>query len=129
MQHSLDQISDYEVREFLESKFRDYVDLSKKPTVERSPVWSELRKKVVSIVENLPIISDTVRKEIDMWDNTFISPGDKPISEEELRVREEELNKVKAEWLKKAKKKKWEKEDEKNLIAQYSATVNERMKA
>ena len=50
--------------------------------------------------------ADAVRKEMDMWEIPFREPLETD-TEEELKARKEEVDKVKAEWVKKAKKKKW----------------------
>jgi hypothetical protein len=71
----VDRINDYEIRENLEAQLADYVALCRKPPLERSPLWGELRKKVESLVEAVPALSDSVRKEIDMWDVNFYPPA------------------------------------------------------
>lgn len=49
---------------------------------------------------------DTARKELDMWEVPFREPLITDTPEEE-KARKEEIEKIKAEWVKKAKKKKW----------------------
>lgn len=53
---------------------------------------------------------DSARKDLDMWEIPFREPleTDTP---EDLKARKEEVDKIKAEWVKKAKKKKWGEEE------------------
>ena len=55
---------------------------------------------------------DAVRKELDMWEVPFREPLETD-TEEELKARKEEVDKIKAEWVRKPKKKKWGEEEEK----------------
>ena len=59
---------------------------------------------------------DEARKELDMWEVPFREPLESD-TEEELKARKDEVDKIKAEWLKRAKKKKWGEEDEKEMIS------------
>lgn len=65
---------------------------------------------------------DEVRREMDMWEIPFREPLETDTEEDE-KVRKEEVEKIKAEWLKRAKKKKWGEEEEKEMINQYKSKV------
>jgi len=45
-----------------------------------------------------------------------------------LKARKEEVDKIKAEWVKKAKKKKWGEDDEKEMINEFKKKVQEKTK-
>ena len=53
-----------------------------------------------------------------MWEVPFREPLESD-TEEELKARKDEVDKIKAEWLKRAKKKKWGEEDEKEMISWF----------
>lgn len=54
--------------------------------------------------------NDTARKELEMWEVPWREPQDTD-GEAEKKARDDEVAKIKAEWLKKAKKKKWGEDD------------------
>ena len=60
-----------------------------------------------------------------MWDVVWREPTD--LTPEEIKARADQLTKDKAEWLKKAKKKKWTDEMEKELVEDYKRKLNERV--
>lgn len=62
-----------------------------------------------------------------MWEYVFKVPGEQDPTPEELKIRQDEFTKMKAEWLKKAKKKKWNEELEKELIEDYRKRLQERV--
>jgi len=37
-------------------------------------MFPEMRARVAEIVENVPVISDAIRKEMDMWDFIYTTP-------------------------------------------------------
>lgn len=57
-----------------------------------------------------------------MWEVVWREPQETD-GEPEKKAKDDEIAKIKAEWLKKAKKKKWGEEDEKNLVADYRKRV------
>lgn len=59
-----------------------------------------------------------------MWEYIFRPPSDeKDFTEAELKQFEDEKAKIKAEWMKKTKKKKWTDEEEKKMIEDYRASL------
>ena len=68
---------------------------------------------------------DAARKELDMWEVPFREPleADSP---EDLKARKEEIDKIKAEWVKKAKKKKWGEEEEKEMVNEFKKKAQAR---
>ena len=94
-------------------RLEHYVYLSMKKEANKS----ELYDLVYSFVSDAGFmlggdLGDAVRKEMDMWEIPFREPLESD-TEEELKLRKEEVEKIKAEWVKKAKKKKWGEEEEK----------------
>lgn len=65
---------------------------------------------------------DAARKELEMWEVPFREPtlNDTP---EELKLRKEEVDKIKAQWVKKAKKKKWGAEEEAEMVNEFKKKV------
>ena len=70
---------------------------------------------------------DAARKELDMWEVPFREPLQTD-TEDDLKARKEEVDKIKAEWVKKAKKKKWGEEDEKEMVNEFKKKVQEKTK-
>lgn len=68
---------------------------------------------------SIPETSENLRKELDMWDIIWKEPTNIDPTVEELKFKADELAKSKAEWLKRAKKKKWNEEMEKELYDGY----------
>lgn len=66
-------------------RLNNYIELSKKPPVDRSVLFPSIREKLVSLVESIPVLSDTIRKELDMWDYSFQVPPNKGYTEEETK--------------------------------------------
>lgn len=56
-----------------------------------------------------------------MWEYTFHEPED--LTPEKAKAKLEEFTKMKANWLKNAKKKKWNDEMEKELIEEYKTKL------
>ena len=52
-----------------------------------------------------------------MWQTTFRQPTDN--DEEDLKIKKDQMDKVKAEWLKRTKKKKWGEEEDKQMMEDY----------
>ncbi len=52
-----------------------------------------------------------------MWQTTFRQPTDN--DEEDLKIKKDQMDKVKAEWLKRTKKKKWGEEEDKQMMEEY----------
>lgn len=65
---------------------------------------------------------DAARKELDMWEVAFREPSEHD-TPEELKQRKEEVDKIKAEWVKKAKKKKWGPEEEAEIVNEFKKKV------
>lgn len=65
-----------------------------------------------------------------MWESTTkVAPREREPTEEEKKKEADDLAKLKADWLKKTKKKKWTEDDEKQLIEKYRTTTIERVSA
>ena len=77
------KIKDLEVREFFESKLQGYIELSKKLPVERSVLFDEFKSKIRNIVDNVRVISDQVREDLQMWEYQYLPPPENPCTPEE----------------------------------------------
>jgi hypothetical protein len=82
---------------------------------------------IMDVAYEVPTLAETVRKEIDMWEYTFKVPSDNDPTPEEIKAKNDELTKIKAEWLKKAKKKKWTDDNERELIEDYRKKLSDRV--
>lgn len=60
-----------------------------------------------------------------MWEVAFREPTEHD-TPEELKLRKEEVDKTKAEWVKKAKKKKWGPEEEAEMVNEFKKKVQAR---
>jgi hypothetical protein len=85
-----------------------------------------MRALVVSVAATVPETSDTLRRELEMWEVAWMAPQEATF-EVDVKVKADELTKNKAEWLKKAKKKKWNDEMEKELIEEYRRRFGEKV--
>lgn len=59
--------------------------MSKKVPVERSTLWNPIKNIVLDVIDQVPEQSDAIRREVDLWDYTFLVP-----SEDEDEDQEEE---------------------------------------
>lgn len=83
---------------------------------------------MLEVAMGVPEVSDSLRKELEIWDLNWFQPSDIEPTEQETKIKAESLLKEKAEWLKRAKKKKWNDEMEKELIEEYKKKLMERVK-
>lgn len=64
-----------------------------------------------------------------MWESVFRPPkDDRDFTEAETKALEDEKTKIKNEWIKKTKKKKWEKEDDAKMNQDYRAAIGVKLK-
>lgn len=82
---------------------------------------------ILDTVYEVPALSEAVRKELDMWEYNFKVPSEQDPTPEEIKQKNDEINKIKAEWLKRTKKKKWTEENEKEMIEDYKKKFSERV--
>lgn len=61
-----------------------------------------------------------------MWEQVFTTPLDRDLTEEEKKQKEDELQKVKGEWIKRTKKKKWTDDDNNQMVEKYKTTLKEK---
>lgn len=54
----IEKVYEEEDRKFFRSRFDDYVELCKVRPVERSLVYPTFRKKIVDLIDNIPLISE-----------------------------------------------------------------------
>lgn len=126
--HLIAQVPDETAKECLRERWASYLHFSRRKTPDRSPLYLEVRELLSKVSLSIAgEFNDTARKELDMWEVPWREPQDAD-AEPEKKARDDELAKIKAEWLKKAKKKKWGEEDEKNMLADYRKRVEERAK-
>lgn len=92
-------------------RLEHYCHLSLNSMPNKSSLYDVVFEFVGQTAYKLGESAASVRKELDMWEMTFREPltTDTP---DDLKARKEEIDKIKAEWLKKAKKKKWGEEEE-----------------
>lgn len=63
-----------------------------------------------------------------MWDYVFRPPlNERDFTEQEIKIFEDEKQKIKAEWIKKSKKKKWTEEDDKKMIDDYRNALSNKI--
>ena len=82
---------------------------------------------LLNVASGVPEVGDNLRRELDMWDTTWYAPSNNDLTDQEIKAKAEEIARNKAEWLKKAKKKKWTDEMEKELIEEYKKKLGERV--
>lgn len=71
---------------------------------------------------------EKVREDIGMWESVFRPPSDeKDLSEAEIKAIEDEKNKIKAEWVKRKKVKKWAEEEDKKMAEDYRVAIDKRV--
>lgn len=86
-----------------------------------------MRDMLSKVAFSIPEISENLRKELDMWDTVWKEPTEMNTTPEELKLKADELARNKNEWLKRAKKKKWNDEMEKELSDDYRKKLTERV--
>ena len=108
----LSRVPDEFERANLKRRFVEYVELSKKRPIDRSPFFSEFKIAISDIALTLPDISNELRVKFDLPEYEFIIPGS--LTEEELLARKEatEQKKGKKEKKKKGKERTPEEEQE-----------------
>jgi len=105
---------------FFQSRFDNYIELCKNKPIERSEIFSEVKDFIWKLGCAMPTIADKTREELGMWESTFRPPpDDRDFTDAEIKTIEDEKNKIKNDWLKKTKRKKWEKEDDKKMMEDY----------
>ncbi|EGR28464.1 mycbp associated protein, putative, partial [Ichthyophthirius multifiliis] len=111
----IEKVEDEDDRAFFMKRFNNYFELNRKKPIERSEIYPLVREKMNNIINNIAVFSDKSREELQMWDFIFRIPQENQsfFSEDELKKHEEENQKLKQDWMKKTKKKKWTDEDEK----------------
>lgn len=106
------------------------MEFAKQRPTERSLLFSEVQTRSVvgALVEAIPAVADQTRKDLEMWEWTGrLAPREREPTEEEKKKENDDLARIKAEWLKKAKKKKWTEDDEKQLVEKYRQTTIDRV--
>lgn len=131
IKHLIDMVEDEEDKSFFESRYRTYLELNSKRPVERSEMFSVVRGILTSIALNLPATVEKVREELGMWESSSFRPpsDERDFTESEAKAMEDEKTKIKAEWIKKSKKKKWGDDEEKKMADDYSAAIQSRLSA
>lgn len=73
-------------------------------------------------------MSDKIKEEIGMWDYVFRPPlNERDFTDQEMKLFEDEKTKIKTEWIKKTKKKKWVEEDDKKMIDDYRNALSNKI--
>ncbi|CAD8058113.1 unnamed protein product [Paramecium primaurelia] len=117
LRQSCHTIDEEEVKELVLRKLELWVKLAKKVPISRNPIYSVVKDLLGDVANQVPQLSEDMRKELQMWEYTFHEPED--LTPEKAKAKLDEFNKMKANWLKNAKKKKWNDDMEKELIEEY----------
>ncbi|KAL4481803.1 hypothetical protein ABPG74_007892 [Tetrahymena malaccensis] len=124
----VESVEDEDNKAFFESRYKTYFELSKVKPVERSQIFQQTKDFIWKLACNVPAVSDKVKEEMGMWEYVFRPPlQERDFTEQELKQFEDEKAKIKADWMKKAKKKKWTDDDEKKMIEDYRNQLSTRI--
>lgn len=80
---------------------------------------------LTTIAFNLPATVEKVREDIGMWETSSFRPpsNERDFTEAEFKAMEDDKAKVKAEWMKRTKKKKWSDDEEKKMYEDYTVAL------
>ncbi len=119
LEQLITHVPDEYERANLSRRFREYVELSKKRPIDRSPFFGEFKSTLSDIALTLPDISSELRVKFDLPEYEFIIPGS--LTEEELAARKEATEQKKGKKEKKKKGKDRTPEEEKENIENFRA--------
>lgn len=118
----IDRLRYDEQRDFLDKLYWEFLDFTKLRPYVQSPFYGYFYEMIGGLAEEIVETEKEVRQQVEVWDIEFNAPTDEMSSQDWNKIVEEK-ERVKQEYLKKAKKKKWGQEEEKAALEQVAQKV------
>ncbi|CAK77947.1 unnamed protein product (macronuclear) [Paramecium tetraurelia] len=122
LRQSCHTIDEEEVKDLVLRKLELWVKLAKKVPISRNPIYSVVKDLLGDVANQVPQLSEDMRKELQMWEYTFHEPED--LTPEKAKAKLDEFNKNESKLVEECpKKKKWNDDMEKELIEEYKTKL------
>jgi len=118
----IEQVEDTDNQQYFLRMYQSFFQIASQAPFQTLPIFDYFKTLLEDVLYNIPAIADKTRLDEAIWDAVYI-----PYLEDQEKKKKllDDEAKIKAEWLKQAKKKKWTDEDEKALLEGYKKKLSE----